>query len=72
MVTKKQNDLVDLGSEDSFPASDPPSYMGGIGVAGRPPHPSVKRKPVSTELLDPDQAEPDVPPADISPPKDRS
>jgi len=38
MVNKRLNDLVDAGSEYSFPASDPPSYMGGIAIAGRPPH----------------------------------
>jgi hypothetical protein len=37
MVNKRLNDLVDAGSEYSFPASDPPSYMGGIAIAGRPP-----------------------------------
>jgi hypothetical protein len=26
---KEEDDLVDAGSEYSFPASDPPSYMGG-------------------------------------------
>jgi hypothetical protein len=43
MVNKRLNDLVDAGSEYSFPASDPPSYMGGIAIAGRPPHDQVGR-----------------------------
>ncbi|WP_406855143.1 hypothetical protein ABEG18_21770 [Alsobacter sp. KACC 23698] len=33
----RQEDLVDAGSEMSFPASDPPSYMAGASVAGAPP-----------------------------------
>lgn len=33
-----REDLVDAGSEMSFPASDPPSYMGGASTAGGPPH----------------------------------
>jgi hypothetical protein len=44
----KREDLVDAASEMSFPASDPPSYMGGSSVAGRPDnetpteHPNTK------------------------------
>jgi hypothetical protein len=34
---KEEDDLVDAGSEYSFPASDPPSYMGGALIAGPPP-----------------------------------
>ena len=30
------NNLVDAGSEYSFPASDPPSYMAGAAIAGCP------------------------------------
>lgn len=29
-------DIVDEGSDESFPASDPPSYMGGTGLAAPP------------------------------------
>jgi hypothetical protein len=35
---QSREDLVDAGSEMSFPASDPPSYMGGASTAGGPPH----------------------------------
>jgi hypothetical protein len=31
-----RDDGVDEASEDSFPASDPPSYVGGSGTAGPP------------------------------------
>jgi hypothetical protein len=55
---KEQDDLVDTGSEDSFPASDPPSYMGGSAVAGPPPHDEPPREPVSKELTNPDEAKP--------------
>jgi hypothetical protein len=33
----RRENLVDAGSEMSFPASDPPSYMAGASVAGAPP-----------------------------------
>ena len=33
-----REELVDAASEMSFPASDPPSYMGGGALAGAPPH----------------------------------
>jgi hypothetical protein len=59
MADKKTDDLVDAGSEYSFPASDPPSYMGGIAVAGAPPHGRERaREPVSSELTNPDGARP--------------
>lgn len=35
---QSREDLVDAGSEMSFPASDPPSYMGGASTAGGPAH----------------------------------
>jgi hypothetical protein len=50
---EKEDALVDVGSEYSFPASDPPSYMGGTAVAGPPPHEGPPREPVSHELLSP-------------------
>ncbi|HXL99216.1 MAG TPA: hypothetical protein VN932_04740 [Rhizomicrobium sp.] len=34
---KKQDDKVDEESEESFPASDPPSYAGGDHAVGAPP-----------------------------------
>ncbi|WP_445501497.1 hypothetical protein [Microvirga sp. G4-2] len=60
MTAKKaEDDLVDAGSEYSFPASDPPSYMGGTLVTGAPAHDgSPPREPVSHELIAPDEAKP--------------
>ncbi|WP_134494315.1 hypothetical protein [Microvirga pakistanensis] len=56
---KSEDDLVDAGSEYSFPASDPPSYMGGALVTGAPPHDgSPPREPASHELAAPDEAKP--------------
>jgi hypothetical protein len=56
---KEEDDLVDAGSEYSFPASDPPSYMGGALVAGPPPHDGrPPREPASHELTNPDEAKP--------------
>jgi hypothetical protein len=37
MPIKKTDDVVDLGLAYTFPASDPPSYMASIAVAGIPP-----------------------------------
>jgi hypothetical protein len=60
MTAKKaEDDLVDAGSEYSFPASDPPSYMGGALVAGAPPHDGLPpREAASSELSSPDEAKP--------------
>jgi hypothetical protein len=58
MADKKQDDLVDAGSEYSFPASDPPSYMGGTATAGAPAPDSVPGAGVCTELSDSDEAKP--------------
>ena len=44
-VTKKTN--VDRQIEDSFPASDPPSFAGG-NVIGEPPRPEKDDKKTST------------------------
>ena len=41
------DDLVDAGSEYSFPASDPPSYMGGAAVAGPPPQKGCREAAVT-------------------------
>jgi hypothetical protein len=73
MADKKQDDLVDAGSEYSFPASDPPSFMGGMATAGRPPPESLPGAGVCTEVSDPDEVKPahDAPqgtdPARVSP-----
>jgi hypothetical protein len=40
---EKKND-VDRQSEDSFPASDPPSYAGGKHIVGAPPRPDKASK----------------------------
>lgn len=55
---KHEDDLVDAGSEYSFPASDPPSYMGGTSVAGPPPHEEPPREPASHAISNPDEAKP--------------
>jgi hypothetical protein len=36
---RKKNKDVDRQSEDSFPASDPPSYAGKDHIIGEPPRP---------------------------------
>jgi hypothetical protein len=59
MGTKKEeDDLVDAGSEYSFPASDPPSYMGGSAVAGPPPQNEPAREPVNQAVSNPDEVKP--------------
>lgn len=58
MPDKKQGDLVDAGSEYSFPASDPPSFMGGTATAGRLPAESLPGTGVCTEVSDPDAVKP--------------
>ncbi|MGO4387282.1 hypothetical protein AB4Y85_07070 [Microvirga sp. 2YAF29] len=56
---KSEDDLVDAGSEYSFPASDPPSYMGGTLVAGPPARDGMPpREPVGHELIAADDAKP--------------
>jgi hypothetical protein len=57
-VKKGEDDLVDAGSEYSFPASDPPSYMGGSAVAGPPPQKEPAREPVNQTVSNPDEVKP--------------
>lgn len=59
MASKKMDALVDEAMDESFPASDPPSYMAGALALGGPSHSGVVREPASTELLDPDDDHPD-------------
>ena len=60
MATKKMDDLVDEAGDESFPASDPPSYMAGASALGGPSHSGVVREPSSTELLESDKYHPDI------------
>lgn len=41
---RREKDVVTEGSKDSFPASDPPSYMAGSAISGSPPSRKTKRK----------------------------
>ncbi len=53
------DDLVAAGSEYSFPASDPPSYMGGAAVAGPPPEKKEHtREPATSVPTDPAEVKP--------------
>ena len=49
-----RDEMIDTASELSFPASDPPSYMGGIAVAGPPSRRA--REPVQAEQAVRDEA----------------
>jgi hypothetical protein len=57
-VKKEEDDLIDAGSEYSFPANDPPSYMGGSAVAGPPPQEEPAREPVTKAVSDPGEVKP--------------
>jgi hypothetical protein len=57
--------LVDAASEMSFPASDPPSYMGGASVVGAPDA-STPAERVNTTVSDPAAVKPRK---DVLPPK---
>ena len=37
-AARREKDGVTKASEDSFPASDPPSYMAGSAISGSPPY----------------------------------
>ena len=56
-ATQAEQEAVDLGSELSFPASDPPAYMGAGAITGPPmrdeEHP---QEPVISEGVDPHEA----------------
>jgi hypothetical protein len=75
------DDLLDAGSEYSFPASDPPSYMGGAAIAGPPPTDKPPREAAVRVPTDPGEVKPGVPtsqepqsapPTDRRPPRDDS
>lgn len=54
----RREDLVDAGSEMSFPASDPPSYMAGASVAGAPPPADAPREKPGVKVSDPAEVKP--------------
>ena len=53
MATKKMDELVDEAIDETFPASDPPSYMAGTGIPGSPSREGVVCEAPFTELLSP-------------------
>ena len=59
-ASEESEKLVDAGSELSFPASDPPSYMGGSAIIGPPPstHDEPPREAPITEVSDPETVTP--------------
>jgi hypothetical protein len=59
-ASEETEKLIDAGSELSFPASDPPSYMGGSAIIGPPPstHDEPPREPPITEVSDPEGVTP--------------
>lgn len=59
-ASEETEKLVDVGSELSFPASDPPSYMGGSAIIGPPPSTTDEppREAPLTEVSDKDEVTP--------------
>jgi len=59
-ASEESERLVDAGSELSFPASDPPSYMGGSVIVGPPPSTTNEppREAPNTEVSDPETVTP--------------
>ena len=57
------DEAVDLGSELSFPASDPPAYMGSFAITGAPP----KRESTEPETGPDDETPPGKTPAGKTP-----
>jgi hypothetical protein len=57
-VVHRREALVDAGSEMSFPASDPPSYMAGTSVAGAPPPGDETHEPAAKAVSDPANVKP--------------
>jgi aconitate hydratase len=58
-----EEQLVEEGSIESFPASDVPSYMGGRAIAGQPPHAGPAQEPATEGLSDPDGERRPTPPS---------
>ena len=59
-ASEETEKLIDAGSELSFPASDPPSYMGGSAIIGPPPSTTHEppREASITEVSDPAEVTP--------------
>jgi hypothetical protein len=68
----KRESLVDAGSEMSFPASDPPSYMAGTLVAGSPPPGDETRGRAATKVSDPGEVRPSKSDVTNPPPGEKS
>lgn len=71
-AVEKREALVDAGSEMSFPASDPPSYMAGATVVGAPPPGDGTRDRPTTRVSDPDEVRPSKADVTNPPPGEKS
>lgn len=71
-VIASRESLVDAGSEMSFPASDPPSYMAGALSAGAPPPGSETYEKPSTKVSDPDEVKPSADDTTNAPPEHKT